>query len=70
MVMLYQDPSGESVGVTPSYDTSAIKFTTTQSTTANGTEEKVTLLERKVQEKDDKIKELTLEINALKVRGF
>ena len=69
MVMLYQDPDGESVGITPSLDTSVPKFTTTQSTTAkfNGSGEQVIVLEKTVQEKENKIKELTLEINALKV---
>ena len=67
MVMLYQDPSGESVGKTPSMDVSVPKFSASDNNQSVVTEEKVILLERSVQEKESRINELTLEIATLKV---
>ena len=65
MVMLYQDPNGEAVGTTPSLEATSPKFITNQSNTSEN--DRVTLLEREMREKENKINELTLEINALKV---
>ena len=67
MVMLYQDPSGESVGKTPSMDVSFPKLSASDNNKSVVTEEKVILLERSVQEKESRINELTLEIATLKV---
>ena len=67
MVMLYQDPNGESIGVTHSNNASSVKITTSRNTAANDLEEKMAVLEKKVEEKENKITELTLEIDALKV---
>ena len=58
MVMLYRDPSGEAIGSKPS-DIPAFKGAVSE-------EEKEMLL-KVIQEKDDKIEELTVENNALKV---
>ena len=67
MVMLYQDPTGESVGTTPSNSLAPPKFITTQSTTSNNADEKVTMLEKALLEKESRINELTLEVKNLKV---
>ena len=64
MVMLYQDPNGEAVGTTPSLEATP-RFITNQSNSSEN--DRVTLLEREMREKENKINELTLEINALKV---
>ena len=66
MIMLYRDPKGETVGsFAPSIEaTGPNRFGTNQSSTSK--EEKVTLL-KTLKEKEDKIKELTMEIQMLKV---
>ena len=66
MIMLYRDPKGESVGsFAPSIEaTGPNQFGTNQSGTSE--EEKITLL-KTLKEKEDKIKELTMEIQTLKV---
>ena len=62
--MLYRDPKGETVGsFAPSIE-GPNRFGTNQSSTSK--EEKVTLL-KTLKEKEDKIKELTMEIQMLKV---
>ena len=63
MVMLYHDPSGEAVGSNPS-DISTFYVVASQGTVSK--EEKEMLL-KVIQEKEDKIEELTVENNALKV---
>ena len=65
--MLYRDPKGETVGsFQPSIEASGPnQFGTNQSNTNE--EEKVTLL-KTLKEKEDKINELTMEIQTLKVR--
>ena len=68
MVMLYRDPTGESVGTIPS-TSSALSFGVTQSTTSN-TDEKIMMLEKALMEKENKINELTYKVKALEVGGF
>ena len=65
MVMLYQDPSGESVGTNPNLEKSTPNFLTNQSN--NSDSDKVIVLERTVQEKESRINELTRQIKALQV---
>ena len=66
MIMLYRDPKGETVGnFAPSVEiTGPNQFGINQSGTSE--EEKVTLL-KTLKEKEDKINELTMEIQTLKV---
>ena len=66
MIMLYRDPKGETVGsFAPSVEvTGPNQFGINQSGTNE--EEKVTLL-KTLKEKEDKINELTMEIQTLKV---
>ena len=64
--MLYRDPKGESVGsFAPSLEPSGPYLSTNQSD-ANR-EEKVTQLQNTLKEKENKINELTLENEMLKV---
>ena len=65
MIMLYRDPKGESVG-SFAPEASGPIFGTNQSNTNE--EEKVTLLQKTLKEKENKINKLTLEIETLKVR--
>ena len=67
MVMLYQDPEGESVGnFTPSLEASAPNFSMNQSNTDHV--ERVNLLEKTLQEKEKTISELQHQVKALKVQ--
>ena len=63
MVMLYRDRGGKAIGSKPS-DISTFNFIASQGTVSK--EEKEMLL-KVIQEKEDKIEELTVENNALKV---
>ena len=62
MVMLYQDPTGKSVGTAPSMS-SASKFSVNQSSNTNA-DEKIMMLEKALMEKENKINELTHRIRA------
>ena len=67
MVMLYQDPEGESVGnFTPSLEASAPNFSMNQSNTDHV--ERVNLLEKTLQEKEKTISELQHQVKVLKVQ--
>ena len=67
--MLYRDPTGKSVGATPS--TSTPRFIANQSINSNAeSDEKITMLEKALMEKDNRISELTHRIKALKVGIF
>ena len=63
MVMLYRDPSGETIGSKPT-DISTFSVITSQGTVS---EEEKEILLKVIQEKEDKIEQLTVENNALKV---
>ena len=65
MVMLYQDPDGHAVGKTPSSDFTMPNLLTTKQ--LNGGDEEKEMLLRRIEEKDSKINELTLQIKALMV---
>ena len=66
MVMLYRDPDGLAVGKTPSSDFTVPNFFTTNQ--LNSGDEEKEMLMRRIEEKDSKINELTLQIKALTVR--
>ena len=63
--MIYRDPSGEAIGSKPS-DVPTFDYIASHGNTSVSEEEKEMLL-KLIQEKDDKIEELTVENNALKV---
>ena len=63
MVMIYRDPSGEAIGSKPS----AVPTFDFIASHGSVSEEEKEMLLKLIQEKDDKIEQLTVENNALKV---
>lgn len=61
MVMLYQDPTGKNVDASKPASSSAPRISVNQSTNSNA-DEKITMLEKALMEKENKINELTHKI--------